>query len=201
MKALLVAVAVFAVLLALFPPASADVIIPTVTKVYFDNAGTPYDAPINFMVTCYGYSYPPGPGVDKPAGSYVPEDVFGFSADCPRYGCEIQQNYYLNYKHLDWCDLNGTAGGKDFYIRNYSNRPVSGCDFGGGNNGPERSCTLRFSIPPGTVSAPSAKSTPLPTATQQPSAKPTAAPAPQDFLSSIITGVICFLAGLFGGSC
>ena len=196
MSGKIVLVAALAVLTAFFPLARADIAISTTTTVYFNYQGAPYGAGVNFTITCYGYSWRPGPEQEKPPGSYVPVNVFDFGAECPHYGCEVAENYYLNYRHIDYCDLNGTAGGKDFYIHDYSNRPVSDCD----NNFDKRSCVLRFSIPPGTVPAPSL--TPIQTATQRPSVQPTAAPARQeDLWSSLIRGIICLFKGLFGSGC
>lgn len=79
---------------------SADVIMPTVTTVYFENNGEPYNGNVEFTVNCYGYSYSPGPPVEKEPGTYITENVFSFSATCPEYGCKIYENYYLNYRHI-----------------------------------------------------------------------------------------------------
>jgi hypothetical protein len=74
-----------------------DVAISTVTKVYFEQGGKPYHQPVKFTVTCFGYSWtPPVPLVRKEAGTYTPAQVFSFSAQCPDYGCEIHENFYLN---------------------------------------------------------------------------------------------------------
>ncbi|MCX6767440.1 MAG: hypothetical protein NTY90_01760 [Candidatus Micrarchaeota archaeon] len=194
------AAAFAAFILVLVAFAAADIAIPTITKVYFDNAGAPYDGSVSFTVTCYGYSWKPGPAQDKAPGTYEPTNVFSFTADCPRYGCEVAENYYLNYRHLDWCDLNGTAAGKDFYIHDYSGRPVSDCN----EDFMNRACTLRFSIPPGTITpGPSAtpSSTP-PVPSLYASVTPAVTPAPQkNFLSALFQQITCFILGLFGQRC
>ncbi len=126
----------------------ADITIPTVTKVYFEKGNQPYHHPVDFTVTCYGYSYHPGPMVEKKPGSYTPQNVFSFSAKCPDYGCEIYENYYLNYRKIDYCNVEGKAEGKDFKIEKYANNPIdfSACkNLGQGKF--ERNCTLKFSLP------------------------------------------------------
>ncbi len=73
------------------------------------------------------------------------EEVFSFSGRCPHYGCTIQQNYYLNYRRIDSCDMTGSAGGKPFKITNYGAEPIdfSKCEYSGG----QRTCKATFTIP------------------------------------------------------
>lgn len=108
-------------------PARADLIAPAITHVYFEKDGMPYNNPVDFSVNCYGYpnSYPQ---VTKTAGSYQPELVFHYSASCDRYGCAIYQPYYLQYTHIDWCDLEGTTNNQTFNVENFSTAPYTRCD-------------------------------------------------------------------------
>lgn len=133
--------------------ASADIMTPTVTRVYFEQDGRPYDKPVSFAVNCFGYNWRPGEA-EKKRGSYVPEKVFSFSATCPSYGCKIYENYYLNYRVIDYCNLEGETGEKKFKIEKYANTPAPNCTItknGGNNRGIERSCELRFKIPHGSA--------------------------------------------------
>ena len=59
--------------------AKADVIIPTITNVYFEQDGKPYNNKIEFTVKGYGY-YKGNPGmgqeiITKEPGTYTPEVV------------------------------------------------------------------------------------------------------------------------------
>jgi len=135
---------IFGVLLS---TAYADIVTPTITNVYFEKDGKAHNEPVNFTVNCYGYSWPPGPPVEMPPGTYTPEKVFSFSATCPQYGCEIYENYYLNYRHTDYCDLEGETEGKQFVIRNYASSPVDLCEWTHDNPEFQRKCGLRFNIP------------------------------------------------------
>jgi hypothetical protein len=108
-------------------PASADLIAPAITHVYFEKNGTPYNGSVDYSVNCYGYMKPPFS--PQPTGSYQPERVFTYSASCPGYGCTIYQPYYLQYTHIDWCDVSGTAGNRSFKIQNFSDEPYTRCSF------------------------------------------------------------------------
>jgi len=141
------------ILLLLLAPlvARGDIAFPTVTKVYFEKDGQPYHFPVDFTVTCYGYSVRPGPDLALPRkkeGTYTPVNVFSFSAQCPDYGCEIHENYYLNYRIIDYCSLVGKSEGKDFKIEKYSKEPVdfSAC-IQSKDKKFERSCQMKFTIP------------------------------------------------------
>jgi hypothetical protein len=135
-------------ILILIPLALADVPIvanPTVTNVYFEKNGEHYNKPVEFTMECYGYmtGMPPQ---EKEPGTYAPEKVFSFLANCPSYGCEIYQGYYTNYRHIDYCNLIATAEGEEFIIKNFSETPTPNCTFNTeGLSG--RICVLRFDIP------------------------------------------------------
>ena len=116
-------------LLIVFPVVNADIIFPTVTEVYFEQEGQPYDGKIEFAV--YGYGYSTGiPGssdfvFNKTPGTYTPEVVFGFSAVYNNYGDKIYENYYRNYRQIDYYELEGkTEDGRTFIIRNIDKIPT-----------------------------------------------------------------------------
>jgi len=151
---------------------SADIAIRTVTKVYFEKDGMSYNQPVSFTVNCYGYSYSPGPEVEKKF--YIPKKVFSFFADCPNYGCEIYENYYLNYRHIDYCNLEGKTQGYSFKIKKFATSPLpENCNnindtlLGG------RECELKFDLT--NVSFNQNK--------------------------GFFKAIICFFKGLFGGGC
>lgn len=107
--------------------AHADLISPAITHVYFEKDGMPYNGSVEYTVNCYGYSYS-YPPVTKTPGTYLPELVFHYSAEYKEYGSPIYQPYYLHYRSIDWCDLEGQAEGQGFVIRNFSQYPFTRCD-------------------------------------------------------------------------
>ncbi len=107
-------------------PACGDLIAPAITQVYFEKDGMPYHGSVDYSVNCYGYSRLQS-YAEKPAGSYQPELVYHYSASCKEYGCEIYQPYYLQYTHIDWCDLEGTTASQMFVLRNFSTLPYTIC--------------------------------------------------------------------------
>ena len=118
-KTILTLMLMFALLV--FPMASADVIIPTKTNVYFEQNGQEYNEYIEFTVNGYGYDYSPGPHVEKEPGTYTPEVVFSFSAIYNNYGDKIYEPYYMNYRHIDYYELEGkNSKGETFVIKNIS---------------------------------------------------------------------------------
>jgi len=141
---------IFFVLFLLTAPALwADISFPTVTKVYFEKGGQPYHHPVDFTITCFGYTWRPPNFVQKKPGTYTPENVFSVSAKCPDYGCQFDENYYMNYRHTDYCNVEGKTEGKDFKIENYAADPVdfSACKGAKNGNNFQRSCSLKFSLP------------------------------------------------------
>lgn len=177
----------------------ADVVFPTVTNVYFEKDGKPYNKPVSFTVNCYGYTWPAGPKIEKKPGTYTLEKVFSFSATCPAYGCKIYENYYLNYRHIDYCDLEGQTAGKQFQIEKYTTNPVLNCS---NRNSPgfenekddkgnalERKCELRITIP-------SESNNGQPSTTLNPQPQPN-----KGFFISTIESIMCFFKKLFGKSC
>jgi len=108
-------------------PVHGDVAWPTNTYVYFEQNGTPYRGSIQFTVNCYGYSTGvPGaiPILSNVLTTPSDEIVFSYSAACPGYGCVIYEPYYLNYRHIDRCELIGRADNRSFSIPDYSDTPV-----------------------------------------------------------------------------
>jgi len=107
-------------------PASADISIPTNTYVYFEQGGGPYNGSVQYSVTCYGYTaYPGSPYfMSNTAPENTSEIVFSYSASCPGYGCVIYEPYYLNYRHIERCDLSGTADNRSFSVSNFATTPM-----------------------------------------------------------------------------
>lgn len=138
--------------LLIFPLVSADVIIPTVTKVYFEQNGQPYEGKIDFTVKGYGYytGMPGDPGFDpdKEPGTYTPEVVFSFSATYDWYGTEIYENYYRNYVNIDYYELEGkTDDGRTFIIRNIESIPTSCIDVNPEENEEYQTCMANLVKP------------------------------------------------------
>ena len=114
----------------MMPAINADVIIPTVTNVYFEENGQAYNGKIEFTVKGYGYGtgMPGDPNFEpnKEPGTYTPEVVYQFSATYNKYGDKIYENYYMNYLHIDYYELEGkTADGRTFIIRNIEKVPMN----------------------------------------------------------------------------
>jgi hypothetical protein len=184
--------------LLILPIISADIIITTVTNVYFDQNGQAYNGNIEFTVKGYGYRYSV-PHVEKEQGTYTPEVVFSFSAAYNNYGDKIYENYYRNYVHIDYYELEGkTPDGKTFVIKGISKIPTdcnqldkideSQTDEQG--HPIEQVCELRFNLDDanwngGDVPEPQPEPTPKPIS------------EPLGFWSKIG----CFFKRLFGGNC
>jgi hypothetical protein len=127
------------------PPVSADIMTPTTTHVFFEKDGAPYNRTVQFTVNCNGhFDYPwiPRTTVAQPEKTAEKEVVFSYSATCPEYGCLIYESYYLNYRAIDSCDLEGTAGGIHFIVHDFTRNPQpKNCtglhqfDVGKGNDG------------------------------------------------------------------
>lgn len=115
------------------PMISADVIVPTKTNVYFEQNGQAYNEKIEFTVKGYGY-YEGHPGSlnydpEKEQGTYTPEVVYDFSAIYTSYGDEINENYYRNYVHIDYYEVEGKTGdGRKFIIENIEEIPTNCTD-------------------------------------------------------------------------
>lgn len=123
---------------------AADIAIPTETKIYFRQDGQPYNYPVDYNIRCYGYEiYPQSGDVPKIPGTYTPEEVFTMNGSCETFGCVDNNSVYTNYRHIDYCDLEGTTQGKDFVISNYDNYPVSNCN----EEGLSLKCELNFDLP------------------------------------------------------
>ncbi|EKD79563.1 MAG: hypothetical protein ACD_41C00035G0003 [uncultured bacterium] len=112
----------------LWPQAAlADIVLPTSTTIYFEQDNAPVTAPVDFAVSCYGYSWAPGPSPELAPGSYTPVEVYSFAAQCPSYGCSIDEPYYLNYRYIDYCLLTATVDHTTSLV-NIGNKPYSECD-------------------------------------------------------------------------
>jgi hypothetical protein len=106
----------------------ADVLIPRMTKVYFEKDGQPYEEEVDYTVSCYGTYNSPWDDQGNTDSDTELKEVFRYSASCPEYGCEIYENYYLNYKEIEYCDLEGETEDGSFYVSNYSDSPIPECE-------------------------------------------------------------------------
>jgi len=127
---------------------SADISIPTVTKVYFEKNSQPFNENLEFTVE--GYGYETGlPGSEnytenKLPGTYTPEVVFSFSGKYSHSGDEIYETYYQNYRHIDYYELTAkTSDGKTFKIKNIKSI-LAGCESDIYYS--QRKCELRFNL-------------------------------------------------------
>ena len=123
----------FLILLGTLPPVSADISVPTKTTVFFEQDAAPFTGPVTFNVSCYGYlcrDYACRP--DRAYSETDPHNaalVFSYSASCPQYGCAIYEPFYLNHRHIAWCDMAGTANGTAFVIPRYAVNPLPDCTY------------------------------------------------------------------------
>ncbi len=164
---------------------SADIIIPTITKVYFEQNGQPYNDKIDFTVKGYGYSWPVGPGIEKKPGTYTPEEVFSFSSTYNSYGNKIYENYYMNYRHIDYFEVEGkTFDGKTFVIKNIDLIPTNCSDINPTNEKDERghtierTCEIRLNLDNAIWNN-----------------------APESASKGFWQSIFCFFKKLFGGTC
>ena len=128
----------------------ADEIDPTITHVFFEMDGRPFNDSVHFTVECYGYAWKMWDGSapeDRIAKvNHTSELVYSYSASCPSYGCTIYEPYYHAERlYVDRCDVRGQAAGTDFTIRNFSLSPLPYCTelrpFVFRNRGPDRNWT------------------------------------------------------------
>lgn len=111
--------------LMIFPLISADIIIPTVTKIYFEQDEQPYNGKIDFQILGYGY-YTGMPGdpdyvEKKKPGTYTPSIISRYSFSYKNYGDKFYENYYGNYLVIDYYEVQGTLeDGSKFIIENLS---------------------------------------------------------------------------------
>ena len=131
-------------------PSFADISIPTIIVGRFEKDGKPYNEPVQFTAHCFGWAaYPGDPGFPpgKKPDPYVPKEVFSFSATCPSYGCEIKNSLYHNYRYIEYCDMEGRAGGRPFKVARYGTAPVASCDGGHMAENGVRRCELKVTLP------------------------------------------------------
>jgi hypothetical protein len=119
------------ILLFALPLVSADEIDPTVTDVFFQKDGLPYNGSVQFTVNCYGYACKSWDCERNPEdllarqGNYTPELVFSYYASCPGYGCRIFEPYYHAERNfVNYCNLDGTSQGTEFHLLNVSHSAI-----------------------------------------------------------------------------
>ena len=80
----------------------ADISWPVRIKLLFEQGGKPYNGPVRFVITCYGYSYPLGPDPQLAPGSYTPEAVYSLAGFCEGYGCTATGRAGLTRPEDSW---------------------------------------------------------------------------------------------------
>jgi hypothetical protein len=127
----------------------ADVAPNMETTVYFERGHKPVHGEVDFSAHCFGYADPSiatGSETPRAPGSYKPVDVFSFAAKCPDYGCKIHPVIYLKGLHIDWCNLEGRAGGRAFTVERYGKSPVDISSCKHGRSPVDLFCELRVQI-------------------------------------------------------
>ncbi|HEV8289655.1 MAG TPA: hypothetical protein VGQ00_01740 [Candidatus Norongarragalinales archaeon] len=177
----------FVFVLLVVPFASADVLTATSTKVFFEKDGKPYSGPASFTVTCYGRTY--YPGRPAPPEAVPPQEVFSFSANVTHYGDAIDENYYLNYRIIDFCNMKGEAGGTPFEILHYGDAPIALtiCKYNGPTDS-SRNCAIVIDVTGKTVK------------TIDPDTAPAPMPAESKF-QTFLSSLICLFKRIFGLPC
>jgi len=97
----------------------------------------PYNEPVKYTVHCCGYMVD---GTDpdyknywsrnyqrREPGTYEQTEVFSYSATVSGYGAEVFEPFYLNYREIDYCILEGETNGIKFVIENVSKSPLPDC--------------------------------------------------------------------------
>jgi hypothetical protein len=115
------------VIVLLVTVAHADMVPPKITYVYFTMGDIPYNGTVNYTVTCYGYPTDYR-HITLAPGSYQPQPVYQYSESYTGYGTPSYQQSYLQYTHIDRCELEGVADNGNFTIRNLSSNYFSRAD-------------------------------------------------------------------------
>ncbi|PKL64577.1 MAG: hypothetical protein CVV32_07845 [Methanomicrobiales archaeon HGW-Methanomicrobiales-3] len=128
---------VFLVMLAVLScPVHADELYPTITDVFFERDGLPWNESVQFTVNCYGYlckswdcQRDEADLLARRYSNFTPQLVFSYHATCPSYGCRIYEPYYHAERNFGTtCNVDGVTGGKPFTITNFSQTAVpQGC--------------------------------------------------------------------------
>lgn len=128
-------------------PISADIPLRRQLTLYLFRQGQPYHGAVDYTVRCYGYTYEPGPDPERAPGSYTPEEIYSFQAECPGFACKTLRDTYLNYLHIDRCDLEVRAEGQRYVVDNYGRSPFGQCTSAGLGIDADEACELRVDIP------------------------------------------------------
>ncbi len=173
---------------------SADVVYPTVTKVFFEKSGQPYNEKVNFAINCYGrHNYPQSPELnDDNSKDSKLSKVFSFHGSASHYGAEVEGDYYMNYIIIEYCDLEAQTPESNFTISNYSSSPI---DFSTCVDGEGFSQVCEFRVDLTAKKLLSGKNPRSPSII--PYTKPVSVSSVKDFLKDIL----CLFTGFFGGTC
>ncbi len=128
----------------------ADIPVPMIIRVLFEQNGNPYDVPLEYTIECLGWrhSIDADVPVDQPK-----EIVYSISAECPGYDCKIHHSLYNNPRitTISRCDMKVRFWNEQtFTIENYSRSPVRDCnklDRTDNDSDARYECTLKFEVP------------------------------------------------------
>ena len=130
----------------------ADIPVPMIIRVLFEQNGNPYDAPLVYTIECLGWRHSSETDnlVNKPK-----EIVQSISAECPGYDCKKHYALYNNprFTTISRCDMKVRLWNEQtFTIENYSDSPVINrdckkLDFSADDRDPLYECILQFEVP------------------------------------------------------
>jgi len=114
--------------------AFADVAFPTQTTVTFEKDGEVYPYDTEYEMNCYGTTYSIDELIDPPVEEEVeeetePEMVFSYSASCTAgEDCIVYEDYYLNYRSIEYCEVVGSSEVEDFVIEGLTSPVPEDCE-------------------------------------------------------------------------
>jgi hypothetical protein len=95
------------------PLLADDMVHPVRTRIYFEKGGQPYNESVSYSIRCYG-TFPGSPDRNL-------SEIYGYSADCPEYGCPVwQPEPRLWLYDIRFCEIQGNTRGGGFTIKNSS---------------------------------------------------------------------------------
>ncbi len=130
----------------------ADIPVPIIIRVLFEENGRAFDMPLHYTIECLGWNH----GGDVTDLKNRPQEIVqSISAECPGYDCRTRHSLYNNPRltYISRCDMKVRLRDKrTFTIENYARAPVidSNCrkaESAGAEPGILYECTLRFEVP------------------------------------------------------
>lgn len=104
--------------------AFADIAYSTLTNVQFLKDDKPFMGDVEYSVKCYGWTiFPDDFDREAEIKASPVSQVYSYSATCPGGQCKIYEGYYLNYRDISYCNLEGTVDGKAFEVKKFATTP------------------------------------------------------------------------------